>query len=400
MGIQGRLGTQLSVGLMPYMIFICLSAILNATLNVLGDFWVGAFSPLLLNLTMIVSLGMGYVCGWSMGKQTWILALSVLLGGILQCGWSAEALRRKQWVPTFMYAEGQNNADLRRVLTLFLPALLGAAVQQINLFVGRFLAFGLNQEAAAILYLANRFMEVPLGIFAAPISTVILPRLSLSVAQKNGEETRKTYDEGMTLMITLLLPAAGGLYFLGEPLLRLFFTWGRFAERDLWATVPALQIFALALPFYGVSSLLVRTFYAQQNTRTPVRVAVSILLVHGVLAITWMGRFQTVGLAWASTLSAMLQTFWLCKILRGQKDFIFRRWPLRLLRWLAATGGMVMGTKISIILLLSTPLPRLLLLFRIAVIVAISMGLYGGGIWFLDRRTARLWRQIFFYRQG
>jgi peptidoglycan biosynthesis protein MviN/MurJ (putative lipid II flippase) len=125
-----------------------------------------------------------------------------------------------------------------------------------------------------------------------------------------------------------------------------------------------------------------------------------ILLVHGILAITWMGRFQTVGLAWASTLSAMLQTFWLCKILGGQKDFIFGRWPLRLRRWLVITGGMVGGTKISIAFLLSTPLPRLLLLFRTAVVVMIAMVLYGGGIWFLDRRTARLWRQIFSHRKG
>ncbi len=395
---QWKLGLQLSVILMPYMVCICFSAILNATLNVLNSFKIGAFSPLFLNIVMILSLGLGYALQWTASKQVWVLCLSVLLGGILQCLWPFKVLKSKsQWNPEWVVANKKNalsSFELQKLWSLFWPALLGAAVYQINIFVGRTLAFGLNESAASVLYLANRFVELPLGVFSAAITTVVLPGLSLMVAEKRWDDVGSFYREGLTLMITLLLPAAIGLYILGEPLLNLFFAWGHFSQADLKLTLPVLKIFALALPFYGVSSLMIRSFHAQQNTRTPVQIAAWTLISHFLLACTLMHIFKTVGLALASTLATLLQTWLLHKNL-NRKNFLHY-----LKRWLFAGTVMAIGTKSLMSLLIEPGENKLLSMMHIGFIVFVAMALYGIGLLLLDRKTALLWFRLVFRRNS
>jgi putative peptidoglycan lipid II flippase len=398
-GPQWSLGLRLSALLMPYMALVCFSAILNAALNVLGNFKILAFSPVLLNCVMIFSLGTGVLCSWSMGAQTVALCFGVLVGGVLQCAWPARALRAQRWKPRWVTIDSNHREDLRRLWKLFLPALLGAAVYQINIFVGRLLAFGLDESATSILYLANRFVEVPLGIFCAAITTVVLPGLSLMISKKRWEDVELLYGDGLSLMVTVLLPAAVGLYLLGEPLLRLFFAWGKFSSNDLKSTVPVLKIFAISLPFCGVSSLMIRSFHAQQNTRIPAKIAAYTLVLHVVLALLAMRFFRTAGLAIASTLATILQTLWLGTTLSRQNAiFRIRHLGPQIVRWSAATVVMGLFTRPVAHAFLSVG--RWSLFGRLTVIVIASIAVYAIGLNIVDPRTATLWTKIFSRRDG
>ena len=298
--------------MLPYLWFICTAALLNGALNVLNAYSLSAFSPVFLNLSTLTGL---FLCTFSKKpmQQVSIISICVVVGGFLQWILPKMQLSRKGY-PINQFIWG-SDPDLTRIWYLFLPSILGAAIFQINAMLGRFFAYSLDERAVSFLYLANRFLELPLGLFAFTIISILLPKLSLLTAQKDVFRSQQLLSNGINLMLLLLVPAAMGLFCLAEPLTDLCFCWGRFSLQDTQAIVPLLKIFAIGLPLFGLTSLLTRVFYAHSNTKTPVKLAMVTLIVYVACIFAFVPFFNVNSLALASVVSSLGQLFLQIKLI-------------------------------------------------------------------------------------
>jgi putative peptidoglycan lipid II flippase len=334
-----RLSAELTVLCMPYMPLICLAALFTAGLNILGRFGVTALSAVWLNVAMISALTAG---GFFFTRDLVQLAVWVccgsLVGGVLQLGAPAWALWREGWRPRFALEPSNAWAQLKPV---FLPAVAGAGIQQINFFVSRFLALNVDDGALTVYYLANRVVELPIGVFAITVSTVIFPAMARHA--ENGEKRAlgESFSHGMRLILAINIPAAVGLVVLAQPVARLLFQYGKFDADGTAAMVPLLWIFAAAMPFYGVISLLGRGFNAMRETRIQAWVALWVFLLNLVLSPVLAWLFKAPGLAAANLLATLFQCVTLWVILR-RKDATFSQESLLkpLLQCLAASAVM------------------------------------------------------------
>jgi putative peptidoglycan lipid II flippase len=341
--IQWEKGCEMGVLLLPYMVLVCLAALMGGLLNVLQRFAVHALTAVWLNLALIAALLIG---GWALGLKAYPLALAlclgVLVGGAVQLLVPMVALWRESWQGRMDFSHEPRLHELNRI---FLPAVAGAAVMQVNVLVSRLLAFGLNDTGVSALYLANRLVELPLGVFAIAVATVIFPNLALLAAAGDKAGIVRLYGEGLRLILAITVPAAVGLAVLASPVLGLLFEWGRFNALDVDKTVPVLAVFACALPFYGLATMATRGFHSMKDTRTPVRIAVVSFIVNLVLSVALMLPYGTVGLAVANLVSAAVQAIGLGMVLpRKLAVFSGARLVSGLIRICLAAAGMGLVT--------------------------------------------------------
>ncbi|MCC5788162.1 MAG: murein biosynthesis integral membrane protein MurJ, partial [Opitutales bacterium] len=264
-------GAELGKILFPYLIFIALAAMVSAALNVLQRFAIPALSAVWLNLSILFFLG-GAALWWgeTPGQRMGFLCAGVLFGGLLQFLIPAWALYREGWRPRLSF---EGSARLRQVALLMVPGLAGTAIFQVNVVVSRMLAFSLDEAAVSLLYLANRLMELPLGVFAIAVATVIFPLLSRYASELNWAAMGSAYRRGLRLIFVVTIPAGVGLIVLREPIVTALFQWGAFGAESVRETGPILAIFALSIPFYAWASFSTRGFHSLKNTSTPVRIA-------------------------------------------------------------------------------------------------------------------------------
>ena len=324
----------LTLWMLPYLWFICTAALLNGALNVLNKFSLTTFSPVLLNCSFLVGLAACVLCK-TPHMQVSLLSVCVVIGGFLQYFLPKLQLKRNGFRLKFCL---ESDEDVTRVGQLFLPGVFGAAVFQLNALLGRFFAYTVDDGGASFLYLANRFLELPLGLFSFSIFSVVFPQLSLLIAKDDARSAKILLQNGIRLLLLLLIPAAIGLLMLAEPILDLCFRWGKFSQTDIRQVVPLLKIFALGLPLFGLTALFARIFYAHKDTKTPVKIAVYTLVAYVLFAVLFMKPFGVAGLAIASVLSNTfqwgLQIYFLrqkCSNLRGTLR-VFRKIP-----WIAFT---------------------------------------------------------------
>lgn len=217
-------GARLAIWLFPYMIFVCLAAVFSAALQTLNRFLEPALSPIWLNLSMIGLLAGATYLGWADsddGRMAWLCA-GVLFGGFLQMAVPAGTLVREGWRPQF---DLRLSPQIRAILRLMGPTVFGSAVYLINMALSRFLGLKLNDAAAAVLNLASRLMELPIGVFAVAVATVVFPLISRYAAQGDWDNLTAAYRRGMRLILVINIPAAVGLTVLAEPTIRLLFHW-------------------------------------------------------------------------------------------------------------------------------------------------------------------------------
>lgn len=336
------LGGELGAYLMPYLGLICVAALLAALLQVFQRFAVAALTGVWLNLTMIAALAVGTY--WAEARmRVYLLCGGVLVGGLLQVAVPLMALRREGWR---YRPDWQSSPETRECWQLLLPGMIGASVFQINIVISRLLAFSLNETAVSVLYLANRLVELPLGVFAIAVTTVIFPRLARLFARGEEAGMGQVYAEGLRLILAITVPAALGLILLREPILIFLMEWGAFGRQDVGLTIPVLAVFALALPWYALATYETRGFHALKDTRSPVRVAVVVFVVNTLLALLLMYPLGAVGLAWASVISTVLQVGLLHGLLvRRHKAFSAKgmRRTLMQIALAALAMGMLVG---------------------------------------------------------
>lgn len=298
---------DLTVILMPYLACVCLAAAFSATLHVLQRFLEPALNPIWLNLSMIASLGGAglHFASTPLGEIYWLCA-GVLLGGFLQMVVPAASLIFAEgWRPRFDLGLSPRVREIGRLMA---PGLWATAIYQVNSYVSSMLAFSIDDSAGTLMFYANRLMELPIGVFAIAVSTVIYPLLSKHAVERNFTAMTGDFHRGIRLILVINVPAAAGLALLSEPIIRLLFERHQFTSADTQAMAPLLAIYALGLPFFSVVNLTVRAFYAVKNTRAPVRVATVDFAINLVLSLILMRWLGAAGLVLASTVAIIAQT--------------------------------------------------------------------------------------------
>lgn len=322
------LGCRLSTFLLPYMICICLAALMSASLNALNRFTLAALSQVWLNICMIISFIAGhYMFPNAILSQIYLVCGAILIGGGLQMVTSALALKQEGWN---YEPKTALNADVSKLFMLALPGIAGAAILQVNTVVSRLIAFKVDAKGISELYLANRLLELPLGMFTISVITVLFPKLAASVSRKDSEALRTLYKQGFAMLVAVSLPAAIGLVLLGDMILKLFFEWGRFGAHDSSSTAPLLSILAIGLPIYSLSILFTRIFHAHKSMKIPAKLAALGFVINVVLALLLQTVLNLKGLALANVITAILQCIGLYYILSRTFPELrsARIWPL------------------------------------------------------------------------
>ena len=317
-GISERwdLAMVLGVLLFPYMALICLAAAFAAALNALHRFAVPALTAVWLNLSIILFLGgIGYFATEIPLYRMYWLCCGVLIGGIFQLMIPWIALRREGWQFELDFKPSREVKEFGRLL---LPGILGASVIQINILVSRSLAHFIDESAVSIYYLANRLVELPLGIFTIAIATVYFPLFSKFASLQDRSEFGKSFQQSMRLMFAITVPATVGFLVMGEPIIAFLFEWGAFRANDTALTLPLLWTFALGLPLYSMAVLLVRGFYAFKDTQTPMKISIFVFVLNIVLSLILMQILGVVGLALANVLAILGQTILLTGMLSSR----------------------------------------------------------------------------------
>ena len=306
---------DLSVILLPYLVFVCLAAAFSAALNVFSRFLEPALSPIWLNLAMIASLGGAglHFASTPLGEIHWLCA-GVLVGGFLQMAVPAAVLVWSEgWRPRFDLGLSPRLTEIALLMT---PGLWGTAIYQVNSYVSSMLAFSINDSAGTLMFYANRLMELPIGVFAIAVSTVIYPLLSRHAVERNFTALADDFLRGVRLILVINVPAAAGLALLSEPIVRVLFERHNFTAADTAAMAPLLALYVIGLPFFSVVSLTVRAFYSVKNTRAPVRVATIDFVINLVLSLVLMRWLGAAGLVIASTTAIVAQTWLLHRELK------------------------------------------------------------------------------------
>ena len=322
----------------PYLFFISLTAFAGGILNAHNRFAVPAFTPVLLNLSLI-GCALWLVPHMAEGKEVIALAWGVLLAGIVQLTFQLPFLQRLHLLPKPVVAP--KDEGVRRIGRLMLPALFGVSVSQINLLLDTLIASFLVSGSITWLYYSDRLMEFPLGMLGVALGTVILPNLSRNHAESSPQEFSNTMDWALRWVLLLGLPAAVGLFVLAGPMLTTLFQYKAFTGNDVAMAARSLMAYSFGLVGFILIKVLAPGFYARQDTKTPVRIAVIAMVTNMVLNIALVFPLAHAGLALATTLSAYLNAFLLFRGLRREGVYQPRQgWRLLILRGAVACGVM------------------------------------------------------------
>ena len=391
------LGADLAVILFPYMVFVCLAAAFSAACQVLGRFTEPALSPVWLNLAIIGALGLGGWWAWGDTARMRLLCVGVLAGGFLQMAVPAAVLWAEGWRPRFDLGADDR---VREIAGLMAPTLIGSAIYLVNISVSRFIGLSLNDHAAAVLNLATRVMELPIGVFAAAIATVVFPLIARHAAKQDWTALADDYHKGLRLVMIVNVPAAVGLALLSEPITRLLFQRGAFTSGDTALMTPILAVYALGLPFLSFTTVALRGFYSMKDTATPVRAAGLSFVVNLVLSIALMNWLSTVGLALAGNLAVLVQAWFLqTRLSRRMAGLNFA--PLLPNLGKITVASMLMGAVVWGGAKLAAQLPltgKAQDLVVVAGLIPLACAVYGGLLWALKiegrEELAALWARF------
>ena len=327
----------------PYLLLISLTGFAGAILNSYQRFAVPALTPVLLNLCLIGAALWGAP---NFEEPVVALALGVLVAGFAQLLFQVPALAGVGLVPRPRWAP--RHEGVRRIMLLMVPALFGVSVSQINLLLDTVLASLLPTGSVSWLYYSDRLTELPLGVFAIAIATVILPTLSGQRARADDPAFASTLAWAIRCVLLIAIPATVALAILAEPLLATLFQYGAFSEGDRTMAAASLRAYTLGLGAFMLVKVLAPGFYAREDMRTPVRIGIIAMVANMLLnaafvfPLMWWLNLGHVGLALATSVSAWLNAMLLYRGLRRGAVLPADSLPLKwLLQILLATAAMI-----------------------------------------------------------
>nr|WP_280514452.1 murein biosynthesis integral membrane protein MurJ [Vibrio owensii] len=285
----------------PYLWFITFVALSGAILNTLGKFAVSSFTPVFLNVMIILA---AWFISPQMSQPEIGLAIGVLLGGLVQFLFQipflikAGVMVKPKW--------GWRDPGVVKIRTLMIPALFGVSVSQINLLFDTFIASFLQTGSISWLYYSDRLLEFPLGLFGIAIATVILPALSRKHVDAHSEGFAHTMDWGVRMVTLLGIPAMLGLMVLAKPMLMVLFMRGEFSPQDVHQASLSLLAYASGLLNFMLIKVLAPGYYSRQDTKTPVKYGIIAMVTNMVFNAIFAYFYGYVGLAIATALSAFV----------------------------------------------------------------------------------------------
>ena len=304
----------------PYLLFISMTGLAGGILNSYDRFAVPAVTPLLLNITLIAA---ALIAAPLFDEPAFALAWGVLAAGIVQFIFQLPFLQRIHMLPAPVI--DWQHPGVRKILKLMGPAIFGVSVSQINLLLDTMLATFLPTGSVSWLYYSDRLAELPLGVFAVAIATVILPNLSRHHASASTEAYSETLDWALKMILVIAVPAAAALTLLAEPILVTLFYYGDvMTMRDMTMATLSLRAYAVGLIAFMLIKVLAPGFFARQDMRTPVRIGIIAMATNMVLNLLFVvplhfyWQIGHVGLAAATSVSAFLNALLLIIFLRKQ----------------------------------------------------------------------------------
>jgi len=311
----------------PYLLFVSLVALSGAVMNVYNRFAVAAFTPVLLNVS-IITCAILLHDKFSVGAYA--LAIGVFVGGVVQLLFQLPFLYRAKMLARPRWAWQDEN--VKKVRKLMLPALFGVSISQINLLLDTMIASLLMTGSIAWLYYSDRLIEFPLGLFGIGIATVILPALSKLHSSKKLSDFQHTLDWGVRFVIFLGIPAMVGLMIISPLIITVLFDHGAFKDADV-DHVKAVSLGVVAYSVGLVSFMLIKVlapgFYSRQDTKTPVRIGIITLVLNMVFNIMLAPFIGYLGLALATSMSASCNAFLLYRQLKKENVYQFSAMSLR-----------------------------------------------------------------------
>ena len=311
------LAAQLTRWMFPYIGFMSMVALSAAVLNTWKRFAVPALTPVLLNLAVIAAAWWGAPAFAAWGLNPILaLAVGVMLGGLLQAAIQIPALKAIGCLPHFALGfaalrTAWSHPGVARVLKRMAPALLGVSVAQISLLLNTQIASHVSVGAVSWLTYADRLMEFPTALLGVALGVVLLPQLSAAQARQNAGEYSDMLDWGLRMLVLLALPCAVALIVFPGPLVAVIFHYGQFQVQDVAQTTRALMGYGVGLMGLVGVKVLAPGFYARQDIRTPVRIAIVVLLATqamNVVLVPWLGH---AGLALSIGIGALVNAGWL-----------------------------------------------------------------------------------------
>ncbi len=302
----------------PYLFFVSIVAFSGSVLNSYQKFSLPALTPLFYNLSLIIA------ALWFAPKlemPIYAIAWGVFFAGIIQVIIQIPFLMQLGLLPNFKL--DTSHPGVRKVMFLMIPGIIAGGVSQINMLIDTILASLLPTGSPSWLYVSDRLMQLPLGIFAIAIGTVILPRLSNLFVTDDRLSFSTTLDWSMRLVFLVGMPAVVGLILLAEPIILILFERGAFSPEDTLQASYSLVALALGLVAFMLIKILTPSFFARQEPKKPMYVALASMILNGILA--WLLGFYFgyghIGLAMASSLAAFFTVLTLLILLKAENVY-------------------------------------------------------------------------------
>lgn len=299
----------------PYILLISLVAFAGGILNTYSRFSIPAFTPVLLNLSFIVAM-LGFAHFFH--PPIYVLAWAVLAGGVAQLLLQWSALRRVGKLPRIRWNLRSAWADegVKRILRQMGPAVLGVSVAQISIVINRIFQSFLETGSISWLFYADRLMEFPTGMLGVALGTILIPFLTKAHVEQDHSSYNQLLDWGLRLTFLLALPASVALAILSLPLIATLFHHGQFSARDALMSAQALTAYAVGLLGLISVKVLAPAFYAKQDIKTPVKIAVLVLMLTQLMNLAFIGWLKHAGLALSISLAACINAALLYSVLR------------------------------------------------------------------------------------
>jgi putative peptidoglycan lipid II flippase len=316
--------------LFGFIAFISLSSIFSGILYTHQKFTIPTLTPIFLNIEFIFTFLVFLVLSrwYKIDVETIaiILAIMVLLGSFLVLAFQYYFVKKYGWDPEFEFSlQIFSDPVIKKLFFLVAPAILGASIFQLNQLMDVFLAsYFVNVEGAIpALRFAHRLIQLPTGLIGVAISTTILPIIASYI--RNNESYEKSGEEliyAIRFSLFLTVPATIGLFILAPWIVHFLFSGGLWDLRSTFITLWALQFYVLGIPFYSTNKILTSTYYAFQDTKTPVKILIVVVVMNLLLNVLFIPFFQHGGLALSTSLSAFINTILLFLFLKKKSIII------------------------------------------------------------------------------
>ncbi|HTZ69882.1 MAG TPA: murein biosynthesis integral membrane protein MurJ [Acetobacteraceae bacterium] len=355
----------------PYLVLICLTALLSGVLNALDRFVAAAAAPLLYNAFSIAAmLALWHV----LPTAGHALALGISASGVAQLGllyWAVARAGMRLHLP-----RPRLTPRMRLLLRRMAPGLVGAGVTQLNLTMDTFIGSLLPAGSVSLLYYADRVNQLPLGILGTAVGTALLPLLSRQVSSGQDEAAFESQNRAIEMALVLTLPAAAALAILADPIMQVLFARGAFTHHAASLSAQSLAAYASGLPAFVLVKVLAPNFFARGDTSTPVKLGMLVLVLNFCLNLALMGPLKHVGPPLATSVAAWVNVSMLSVMLvRRRYMRPDRKLVGSLTRMVAAAAlmaGALLGSRMALIAHSGHHVPVVVL----ATLVTVGLGVY------------------------